>query len=704
MILPRLGCSCTTYIGKSKSRLTAIPLLIANDMAALSDKGASGIVCRRAQPFKPAGRTLTARGTWILSTLLWVGATAHAPRVAAQTRDDVGAVSSLKSLSIEELMKIEVTSVSKTAQPVSDAAAAIYVITREDILNSGATTIPDMLRLAPNLQVAQITASTFAITARGFNGPLASKLLVLVDGRSVYTPLYSGVLWDVQNVQPEDIEQIEVISGPGATLWGANAVNGVVNITTRKSADTQGGSLDLGGGNLEQRASLQYGGMVSPDISYRAYVDSYHHSHDITATGANAKDDWKQTQGGFRLDWTPSADRVTLQGDFYGGWENEFSPPAQTTSGANLLARWDHELSAGSALQIQTYYDYTAFSLPGVASDYLSTYDLDAQHSFSWGTRQSIVWGGGVRVEQDNSPTTLSSSQFLLISPQRRTLNLVNIFIQDSIPLTRTLKLILGTKVEDDPYTGLALLPSARLSWKVTDSDLLWTAVSRAVRAPSRIDRDTFEVVGPVVLLRGGDFQPEKLIAYELGYRARPSTNVSISISTFYNVYNDLRSAEFLPDQSIAFANRMDGDTYGVEIWGNYRVNAWWRLAAGANWLHKNLHFEPGSSAIGGVALAGNDPTHQVSVRSTMDLARDWVLDLDLRNIGTLPDPASPAYTELDARIGWTVSPSVDISLSGSNLLHPHHLEFGTTAAPLQLGSTGVEASRSLFIESRWRF
>jgi iron complex outermembrane receptor protein len=206
------------------------------------------------------------------------------------------------------------------------------------------------------------------------------------------------------------------------------------------------------------------------------------------------------------------------------------------------------------------------------------------------------------------------------------------------------------------------------------------------------------------VLLRGGNFQPEKLLAYELGYRAQPSSNASISISTFYNVYNGLRSAEVLPDRSIEFGNRMEGDTYGIELWSNYRVKAWWRLAAGASWLHKNLHFEPGSSGFGGLPLAGDDPTYQVSVRSTMDLARDWVLNLDLRNIGALPNPASPAYTELDARIGWTVSPSVDLSLTGSNLIHPHHLEFGTTAAPLQLGSTGVETGRSVFIESRWRF
>ena len=623
---------------------------------------------------------------------------------------DANAATDLNRLSIEDLANIEVSSVSKAAEPLSDAAAAVYVITRDDILRSGATSLVDILRLAPNLQVAQISASNFDISARGFNGPAASKLLVLIDGRSVYSPFHSGVFWDVQDVLPDDIERIEVISGPGATLWGANAVNGVINIITRKSGATPGGVLDVGGGNLEQRASLQYGGKISDELSYRAYVESFYRDNDVTATGANAKDAWNKTQGGFRVDWTPSTDLITLQGDFYGGSEHEFTGAPRSMSGDNVLARWTHQLDDGSALQIQAYYDYTDFSIPGSSSDYLNTYDLDIQHSFSWGTRQSIVWGGGYRVQKDDFPTVPVNGENLFLSPQKRTLDLANIFVQDSISLTETLKLILGTKFEYDPYTGLEPLPSARLSWKITDTNLLWAAVSRAVRAPSRLDRDLFVDIGPFAVIKGGDFQPEKLIAYELGYRAEPLSNASLSISTFYNVYNDLRSAEFSPGGNlpIVFLNRMLGDTYGVEFWGNYRINSWWSLAAGANWLHKNLRYESGSTSAFacrcGMALAGNDPTYQVSLRSTMDLARDWVLNLDLRKIGPLHDPASPTYTELDTRIGWTVSPALEISLTGSNLIHSKHLEFGTTAAPLQLGSTGVEIGRSFFIDTKWRF
>ncbi len=631
---------------------------------------------------------------------------AYAPSALAQTLADAGSVSSLKALSIEDLMKIEVTSVSKAAEPLNDAAASIYVITREEILRSGAQSIPDMLRLAPNLQVAQITSTSYAITARGFNGSAASKLLVLIDGRSVYTPYHSGVPWDVQDVLPQDIERIEVISGPGATLWGANAVNGVINIVTRKSSDTQGPSVDVGGGNLEQRGNAQYGGEIGDAAHYRAYVDSFHYAQDVMANGAGAQDDWRMTQGGFRMDWTPPGDLVTLQGDFYQGSEDGYQAPArEDTFGQNVLARWNHSLPDGSALQIQGYYDHTLMTLPGVARDDLHTYDLDLQHSFSLGSIQSIVWGGGYRIQHDDFPATISPTQPLYFSPQDRKLTLGNVFGQDTFALTPALKLILGLKIEDDPYTGVAPLPEARLSWRVSDNNMLWAAISRAVRAPSRLDRDLYERVGSITALAGGDFQSEKLTAYELGYRVQPSSRSSISVSTFYNVYTDLRTVEFSPGDTfpIMFANRMEGDTYGAEVWGSYQLLSWWRLNAGANWLHKNLHFEPGSSQLGGLALAGNDPSYQASLRSTMFLARNGLFELELRQIGSLPDPASPAYTELNARLAWTLSPSTELSIKGTDLIHPQHLEFGTTAAPLQLGATGVETGRAFFIEARWQ-
>jgi iron complex outermembrane receptor protein len=386
-----------------------------------------------------------------------------------------------------------------------------------------------------------------------------------------------------------------------------------------------------------------------------------------------------------------------LQGDLYTGSEEQFQAADQGISGHNLLTRWNHAFSESSSLQVQAYYDNTRTVIPNVGFDELNTYDLDVQHAFAWGSRQSIVWGGGVRTEDDNFP---------IFSPPQRTLDYSNAFLQDTISLSRTLNLIVGTKYEHDAYTAGEPLPNARLSWKVSDSNLLWAAVSQAVRAPSRIDRDLFEEEGSVVLLRGGDFQDEKLTAYELGYRSQPSAKSSLSISTFYNVYSDLRSVQYSPGPAlpIMFANGMSGDTDGLEVWGNYQVSEWWRMSAGGNWLHENLHFDPGSDNIGGIALAGDDPSYQIALRSTMTFARDGLLYLDLRHIGALPSPASPSYTELNAHLSWAASRAVTLALTGSNLLHPHHLEFGTTAAPLQLGQTGVESGRSIFLEVQSRY
>ena len=639
-----------------------------------------------------------ARGISAVAISLCICTFAHRSNAAPGDQDGASSTSSLKTLSIEDLMNIQITSVSKRGEPLSDAAAAVYVITREDILNSGARSLIDILRLAPNLQVAQITSSSFAITARGFNGPAASKLLVLIDGRSVYTPYHSGVSWDVQDVLPEDIERIEVISGPGATLWGANAVNGVINIITRKASDTQDASLRVGGGNLEQRGSVQYGGQAGSAVGYRAYVDSFHYGDDLTATGTNARDAWQKSQGGFRVDWMPTGDLVTLQGDLYRGSEEGQLPSAdEAVSGHNLLTRWNHAFTESSSVQVQAYYDYTRTTIPNVGFDDLNTYDLDVQHAFALGRRQSIVWGGGVRTEDDN---------FRVFSPPQRTLDYSNAFLQDTISMSRTLNLVVGTKYEHDAYTRGELLPDARLSWKVTDSNLLWAAVSQAVRAPSRIDRDLFEEVGSVVFLRGGDFQDEKLTAYELGYRSQPSAKSSVSISTFYNVYSDLRSVQYSPGPAfpIFFANGMSGDTDGLEAWGNYQMSEWWRVSAGGNWLHENLHFDRGSDNIGGIALAGDDPSYQIALRSTMTFAGSGSLYLDLRHIGALPSPASPSYTELNAHVSWAASRAITWALTGSNLIHPHHLEFGTTAAPLQLGATGIESGRSVFFEVQSRF
>jgi iron complex outermembrane receptor protein len=615
------------------------------------------------------------------------------------------AAQDLSNMSIEELGQVEVISVSKRAEPLSEAPAAIYVITHDDVIRSGATSLPEMLRRAPNLQVAQILANRYAITARGFNSGAADKLLVLVDGRSIYTPFSSGVHWELQEVSPEDIDRIEVVSGPGGTLWGANAVNGVINITTRRSSDTQGFAAQYGGGNTQLRGRLQYGGKITDELSYRAYVGgSRYWDENVTGTGASAHDGSHRVQGGFRADWEPDVDLITVQGDIYDGSEHQLSTADQAMAGHNLLARWTHTMNGGSSLQIQAYYDHLQFSVPNRFANYLDTWDIQAQHNFTLGNHE-MVWGGGYRIQRDDFPTILSPTQSVQFIPQSRTFNLWNMFLQDSFSLTSKLKLIAGLKIEKEPYTGVEFMPNMRLAWAITDNSLLWLAASRAVRVPSRLDRDVTQRSGTVVSITRGNMQPVRVTAYELGYRAQPLPNLSLSISTFYNVYPNLRSAELVNGRPpVAFANGMEGETYGAEAWATYGVTAWWRLTAGANWLHKDLRFKPGSSRLGGLQIAGNDPDYQLSLRSAMDLGRGIAMDLDLRRIGALPAPPSPAYTELNARIAWAPSDQLEVSVTGSNLLHAEHAEFATTRNTLQVGPVGVKISRSVFAAVRWNF
>jgi iron complex outermembrane receptor protein len=614
----------------------------------------------------------------------------------------------LSGLSIEDLAKIDISSVSKTDQPLSEAPAAIYVITHDDIVRSGATRLAEILRLAPNLQVAEVTASSYAISARGFNGTAASKLLVLVDGRSIYSPFFSGVFWDMHDVPPETIDRIEVISGPGATLWGANAVNGVINIVTRNSGAAEGGVLQADGGGRERRASAQISGRLAEALTLRLYLEAADRDDNITAAGLDARDGWRHRQGGFRMDWAPGRDLVTLQGDTYGGAEHEMIGPDLSVSGHNLLARWTRQLGERSTLQVQAYYDYLERRQTGFFGDYLSTYDLDIQHSFSLG-RHEVVWGGGYRRTHDRFPVVPGnpSSRFTqFFRPERRTLDLANAFVQDTVALSPSWKLTLGVKLEDDPYVKAELLPSARLAWQASDQTFVWAAVSRAVRAPSRLDRDFFQTLGSLVVIGPGTFQSETLIAYELGYRGRPGPRTSLSVSAFYNVYDDLRSFE--PPAGggfpITIENGMRGETWGLEAWGSYQATDWWRLSAGANWLHEDLRFKPGGSGIGGVQIAGDDPDYQLSLSSAMTLPHRLALDLHLRRVGELPAPASPAYTELNGRFAWAMTERVELSLTGSNLLHAHHPEFGAAISSVQVGASGVETARSVVVGARWRF
>lgn len=606
--------------------------------------------------------------------------TAHSAASAPSVED-------LRDFSIEDLANLEITSVSKRPEPVSHAPASIYVITSEDIRRSGAVTLPDVLRLAPNLEVARVNSGSYSISARGFNTFEASnKLLVLIDGRSVYTPLHAGVFWDQHQVMVEDIERIEVISGPGGTLWGANAFNGVINVITRHSRDTQGGLVAGQYGNMDQRGAMRYGGKLGENGSFRVYGQDLERGPMVRADGSKSFDSWDNEQGGFRIDWAKERHGFTVQGDVF---DNSFDIGSRNR-GKNLLMRWTNQLIGGSNLEVQAYYDTVDRTAVGI-NDALETYDIQAQHSLKLGDTHQVVWGGGFRVVNDEFFNSLNAFN---LQPRSDTLRLGNVFAQDSIKLDRDLTLTLGTKLEHSSLSGLDYLPNARLAWQVTPSHMLWSAVSRAIRTPSRFDRDlTFPgFFGP-----SPDFESEKLVAYEVGYRGRPTTDTTLSATLFLHDYSDLRVLNLQPSGLIDFGNKMEGTIYGLETWGDYRVLPWWRLSAGFTIMQKNLDLKPGALTAVLDQHAGNDPDHQFSLRSSMDLYTNVDFDVSLRSVDDLPNPRVPSYLELDVRLAWQVTEQLELSLSGFNLLDNRHPEIG--AAPGRL-----EVPRTVLAGARWRF
>ncbi len=637
------------------------------------------------------------RFSCVLRGIIVSGLTLAGGSAGAQSMRD------LQEMSIGQLEGLDVTSVTKTREDLSDAPAAIYVITQEAIARSGAVTLPEILRLAPNLQVDQISASHYIVTARGFSGNIgdqnfANQLLVLIDGRSVYTPLYSGVYWDMQDVPPSDIERIEVISGPGATLWGANAVNGVINIITKKASRTQGGLVELSAGNLGQSATLQYGGRASDTLAYRIYLRDYWGSDTELASGQSARDHWSRPQGGFRMDWSPDAvDDLTFQGDAYTGWEAQPGAPNENITGHNLQASWSHAWADGSLLQVLTYYDHTSRSTPGDGTYQLDQFDLEGQYSFDLDAANKMVLGGGLRV----SPYHIYGTGNLYFVPASRTLDLGDVFAQDSIALTPALTAILGLKLEADPYSGTAPLPTARLSWKASDDVLLWAAASRAIRSPTPFDVDVAERVGSLVALNGDrEFESAKLNAYEAGTRVAFDSNVSFSLSAFYNDYDDLRSVEIVSGPAflnLAWGNNLEGTTYGFEAWADYQALSWWHLSASFDELSEHFKFKQGATAPGiGTAQLGDDPSQSATLRSSMNLTDAAGFDADLRYAGALPDPHVPAYVELNTNLWWNLSDTTRLSLSGFNLLHARHLEFPSTEADA--------VPRSYSVGLQWRF
>jgi len=609
--------------------------------------------------------------------------------------------SALKRLSVEELMEIDVTSVSKRSEPLSSAAAAITVVTGEDIRRAGVTSLPEALRLATGLEVARADGHTWAITARGFNTTAANKLQVLIDGRTIYTPLFSGVFWDVQDTLLADIDRIEVIRGPGATLWGANSVNGVINIITKSAADSQGGRVFAAGGPDEaELAGARYGGTTAGGIAYRAYARLSHYAPLVFSDGRSAKDPLEREQGGFRLDGGHGGDAFTLQGDLYDGRYEDPVSGDGALGGGNLLGRWTRRTSESSDWRLQAYVDATHRSIPDLFSEERRTYDLDLQHHSLVGSRHEVVWGIGYRLSDDR----VINSRLIAFLPPRPTETLVNAYAQDEITLVpRRLRLVAGTKVEHNDYTGLEVQPTLRLSYTPSARQTLWGGVSRAVRAPTRIDADVEFFAGPFTIIQGNpDFRSEVVIAYELGWRIQPMTGLSLDVATYYDDYDRVRTQEPTPGGIGGFPyvlmNQARARTSGLELAANYQMTSWLRWTAGYVHLDERFRLKHGSQDPTGATAEGNDPANQYSLRASLDLPRRVELDAFLRHVDALPQPAVPAYTELDLRLGWEPVRGLELSAVGRNLLHAHHPEFGNP------GPARQEVPRSVFGRVAWRF
>src|SRR5467141_61057 len=669
----------------------------------------------KAGPAMKAGRIFLAS---FLSVLL-VGGT------GAQNSRNVPDVT---AMSMEDLMNLQVTSVTKHTQKVADAAAAIFVITQEDIRRSGATSIPEALRLVPGLEVARIDQNKWAIGSRGFNGRFDNKLLVLIDGRSVYTPLFSGVYWNVEDVMLEDVDRIEVIRGPGATLWGANAVNGVINVITKKAKSTQSAVVTAGAGTEERAAGgVRYGGKLGDNTYYRAYTKYFDWGPSAYPSGMTAHDGWDSLRGGFRADWTPAgANSLTVQGDIYRTRFDEtltvasLSAPYSNTfpndgkySGGNILGRWNHT-SEGSSMSLQMYYDNTTISDHYLFGDHQNILDIDFQHGFHIGDSQQFVWGLGYRsIHDKNNPSFTVSLQ-----PNQVTLNQFSTFVQDEISLVdNRLQITLGSKFERNEFTGFEIDPNARLLWNLTPNQSIWTAVSRAVRTPALTEEglrlnSTVIPPGPsnpfptvVAVFGSHQFNSEDLLAYELGYRVQATKNLSLDIATFYNKYSNLRTAEpgapFLEgspaptDVVIPFVagNKMSGGTYGVELFADWKVVPKWRLVGSYSYLQMDIHKNADSQDPTPDNPNGSSPRHQWYLRSSIDLPKHFEQDTTLRFVDHLPSLNVPNYYSLDAHLGWRPVTSLELSIGGQNLLDNQHLEF----IPDFINTSPTVVKRSIF-------
>jgi iron complex outermembrane receptor protein len=662
-------------------------------------------------------------------------AAAVMPVSAASALDRIG-VSDLTHLSLEDLMnlRVEVTSAAKKAQALGDVAAAVSVLTGDDIRRSGATTIPDALRLIPGLQVARIDSGRYAITARGFNGRFANKLLVLIDGRSVYTPLFSGVFWELQDTMLEDIDRIEVIRGPGATLWGANAVNGVINIITKPASATQGMLVAGAVGDQERAAgAVRFGdAFANGEGHYRVYAKHTRREQGLTSSGEDASDDFDRSRAGFRADWKTDADNAfSAQGGITTGRLGEtatlFQPDAPFARSvqerdkllnADLLGRWTRTLSATSEISLQAYYNRESIDWPQVEATN-DTVDIEFQHRLAPFDRHDLIWGAGYRLSSDDIESNFSLS----LEPGRRTEHVFSAFVQDEITLIPdTLRFTVGSKFERNGYSGTEIQPSARLLWTPAADHTFWTAVSRAVRTPSRAEDDIRFVQaiqpGPAGLAVTVEptgqrsFDSENLTAFEAGYRAHLAPNLSLDIAGFYNIYDKLRSLEpqpvaFSPTPAVRLnmpllaGNGLSARTWGTEAAAEWQPLDGWRMRGSYTFLRMETRADNGSVDTFSAALDdGSSPQHQFNLQSSADLGGDVEMDVIVRHTTGLSALQIDGYTTLDARIGWRATDGVELSLVGQNLVGGSRLEY----RPEFLSTTPTRVGRSVYAKATVQF
>ena len=630
--------------------------------------------------------------------------------------------SELKNLNLEQLGNIEVTTASKEPEEVWETPAAIFVLTNEDIRRSGATSIPEVLRLVPGVEVSRGVSSTWAIGIRGFGSSFSKSVLVLIDGRSVYTALFAGVYWDIQNVMLEDVDRIEVIRGPGGTIWGANAVNGVINIITKDAKDTHGGLVSAAAGNIDQGIGSARYGAGNSKFSYRVYGTGAGRAPEYHLNNLNY-DDWQIGRAGFRSDWNvDSQDSLTLQGDIYKGEigqraaiatyqppEQRDYPAAQDVSGGNLLGRWRRDLKDGSDLQVQTYFDRTYRRGPQLA-EIRDTFDVDLIHHLANLAHQDIIWGLGARWSPSEVIQTFPTVDFI---PHDKADNIYSSFAQDQIALVnRRLWVTVGTKFQHNVYTGWELQPSLRLLWRPSQHQSFWTAATRAVRTPSRIEEDLqlTQLISsnPPFFIRVADdgrVESESLISYEAGYRRLVSSRFYFDVSVFHNDYDDLvgfspfvLSVENTPPPphllySLSFANTVKGNTDGIEIAPDFKLNQWVQLRGSYSYLNLDLGNVPGSSDSATLSsYEGSSPHNEFTGQAMFNLPHSFEFDATLRYMSALPAQTVKGYTTMDARLGWRFARNFDLSLVGQNLLAPRHAEFGS----------GVLIERAAYAKVTW--